>query len=197
MKEFIFSFNYSGYISTGVEKIDEKTLTLNDLFTINKKRVIDFCKEMTKRKINLKWKCMGRIDQIDEEMIDKMQKSGCIQISFGIESLNQKSLDRINKEINIHKIKKAIKACHDVGILVTLYFILGFPWETKKDFKGFLNSLKELDECNLVFGMLVPYPGTEFYENQEKYGFNISNHEWEKYTQFIPLYNTVNFSEKD
>ncbi len=29
MKEFIFSFNYTGYISTGIEKIDEKTLTLN------------------------------------------------------------------------------------------------------------------------------------------------------------------------
>jgi len=29
MKEFIFSFNFAGYISTGVKKIDEKTLTLN------------------------------------------------------------------------------------------------------------------------------------------------------------------------
>ena len=31
MKEFIFSFNYTGYISTGVRKINEKTLTLNGL----------------------------------------------------------------------------------------------------------------------------------------------------------------------
>ena len=29
MKEFIFSFYFTGYISTGVKKIDEKTLTLN------------------------------------------------------------------------------------------------------------------------------------------------------------------------
>ncbi len=29
MKEFIFSFNYTGYISTGIEKIDEKAITLN------------------------------------------------------------------------------------------------------------------------------------------------------------------------
>ena len=30
MKEFRFSFNYTGYISTGVEKIDEKTISLNE-----------------------------------------------------------------------------------------------------------------------------------------------------------------------
>lgn len=31
MKEFIFTFNYTGYISTGVEKIDEKNIILNGL----------------------------------------------------------------------------------------------------------------------------------------------------------------------
>ena len=82
------------YQRYGVREID----VFDPLFTINKKRVIEVCKEIQKRNLKLIWSCRSRVDTIDEEMLIEMKKAGCYRIYFGIESGDEQILKNIKKQ---------------------------------------------------------------------------------------------------
>ena len=74
----------------------------DDNFTLIRKHVIAVCEEIIIRKIKIDW-CLPngvRIDKLDPEMLRLMKKSGCYQMSLGIESANQRILDLIKKRLN-------------------------------------------------------------------------------------------------
>jgi radical SAM superfamily enzyme YgiQ (UPF0313 family) len=57
-------------------------------------------------------------------------ESGCVSLHIGIESLNQKSLDFINKGVvRVDELKKSIKAIQDYGIRVNAMFIIGLYYD--------------------------------------------------------------------
>ena len=53
---------------------------------------------------------MGRVDNIDEELLLKMKEAGCVMISMGLESGNQRLLNMINKNITLEQITNAINS---------------------------------------------------------------------------------------
>lgn len=57
-----------------------------DIFTLNKKRVIEICNEINERRLDFKWVCESRVNTINEEMLRSMKNAGCELIWFGVES---------------------------------------------------------------------------------------------------------------
>ena len=57
----------------------------DDCFTISKDRVVTICDEIIKRKLNVKWQCLSRVDAMDPEMATRMKEAGCQRVYFGIE----------------------------------------------------------------------------------------------------------------
>ena len=47
---------------------------VDELFTINRKNLIEFCQELLRRKIKIGWKCCSRVDTVDEEVLSLMKK---------------------------------------------------------------------------------------------------------------------------
>ena len=72
-----------------------------DNFTVNRKKVIKFCNEIKRRKINVAWQCESRADALDDELLGVMAAAGCVGMWFGLESGSQEILDKINKNIGI------------------------------------------------------------------------------------------------
>ena len=72
-----------------------------DNFTLNNKRVIEFCTLLTESNISIEWVCETRVDTLDEKLIKLMASSGCRGFYIGVESGSQKMLDRMNKNISI------------------------------------------------------------------------------------------------
>ena len=62
-----------------------------------------------------------------------MKKAGFRMILFGVESANQKTLDKINKNLKVEEIEPALKMAKSAGLEPHVTFMLGWPWETKKD----------------------------------------------------------------
>ena len=138
----------------------------DDTFTIDKKRVIDICRLMKKRKINKKisWGTLSRIDTIDSEMLKEMKEAGCDMIVYGIESGSQEILNNMKKGITINKIREVIKETKKNGIRVHATFMFGAPGETKETIRKTIEFAKELDPDTAQFPICMPYPGTEFYD---------------------------------
>lgn len=101
-----------------VEKYGVKEINIDDpTFNISKERVIEFCKKLRANKLNLLWTCNARVDNIDEEMLREMKKSGCKMIRYGVESGSMEVLNKMKKGITIEQIKRAFKLTKKQGIL--------------------------------------------------------------------------------
>ena len=143
----------------------------DDLFTLKKERVLKFCEEILKRRIKIDWKCEGRADLVDEEMLSLMKRAGCSMIAYGVESGNEKGLEYLNKKTHLEDIRKAFKLTHKAGIRTMAYFILGIPNETYNDELKTIEFAKELNPTYAQFSALSPYYGTWIYEEAKRRGW--------------------------
>ncbi|MBE5820863.1 MAG: radical SAM protein [Clostridiales bacterium] len=81
--------------------------------------------------IKIKWMVETRIDSklSDDKVANLLYKSGCREISFGIESYNKKILKDMNKQIDLKVAKKVMKNFYEAGVSVSATFMIGYPTE--------------------------------------------------------------------
>lgn len=140
----------------------------DDLFTLNKQRVIDICEKILEKRLQIEWKCEGRVDRVDAEMLKIMKKAGCAFIAYGVESGNQDGLNYLKKGTNIAQIRRAFELTRQAGIKPMAYFILGIPVETYEQSLNTIKFAKELNPDYAQFSILSPYKGTKLYEDSKK-----------------------------
>jgi len=142
----------------------------DDLFTVNKTRVFEFCNKVINQQLNILWRASSRVDTIDEEMLVIMKRSGCVGISFGLESGSQKVLESIGKGITVEQSKKAVRLMKKVGIPISSPFMIGAPVESVETIKETVNFIKEMDLFVPTIFIINPYHGSEFYDYAMKKG---------------------------
>jgi len=136
----------------------------DELFTINRRRVLDFCDTIEKELPGKKWGANGRVETVDFEMLSKMRQAGCVELNFGVESGSQKILDFLGKGITVEQIKKAFKWVNEVGINGGMYLIIGVPGETQADIDMTKELIRESEPKIINLFYLTPFPGTEIFE---------------------------------
>jgi anaerobic magnesium-protoporphyrin IX monomethyl ester cyclase len=151
-----------------------------DTFTADKKYVLEFCKQLKERSLNINWTCNSRIDTVDLNMLNQMAEAGCWMISYGFESGNQAILDSINKNILIDQFETAVNYTCQAGIKISGHFILGLPGETENTIQETLKLALKLDIDIAQFYSAVPFPGSKLYQVAESQGW-ITN---QKFTDF-------------
>ncbi|MFA6989229.1 MAG: radical SAM protein, partial [Candidatus Gastranaerophilaceae bacterium] len=167
----------------------------DDTFTVNKQRVIEICKKIIENKLKITWSCFARVDFIDEKILYYMKKAGCHQIMYGIESVSQEILDKINKKINKEKIINAVKISQKSGIHVRAAFMIGNPEETEKTIEESFEFAKELHPDLVVYNITTPYPGTKMYDWAEENGYLLTK-DWEFYDLAHPVMNLPSISSE-
>jgi len=110
------------------------------------------------------FECLSRVDLVDREMLIWLKEAGCVRISFGAESGSQKVLDAMNKGTTVEQIRKAADLCHELGIEVYFYIMLGYPGETWEDIQATIRLLRETRPDQFSSTIAYPLPGTPFYE---------------------------------
>lgn len=135
-----------------------------DTFTWDKDWVLKLCKLIIDKKLDIRWNCNSRVSTIDEERLQWMKKAGCWLIGFGIETGSNEGLRKIKKGTTIEQAEEALRLCKMYKMKTYLFFVIGLPWETKKDVEETINFAKKLRGDFAEFNMAFPYPGTEFYQ---------------------------------
>lgn len=141
-----------------------------DTFTIDRDWVIEISKEIIKRDLKILWVANSRVKPIDKEMLIWMKKSGCYLIAFGLESGSENSLKLMKKGATLEDNLNAVKLAKEVGLKVYSFFIIGFPWEGKKDILETIKFAKRTPSDFVEFHIATPYYGTELYEISKKEG---------------------------
>jgi radical SAM superfamily enzyme YgiQ (UPF0313 family) len=143
----------------------------DDLFTIRKDRVQEICRGIIERKLDIEWKCEGRVNLVDAESLGWMKKAGCTMIAYGVESGNQKGLDYLNKGTKVEQIKQAFDDTRQAGIKPMGYFVLGIPVETYDEELKTIDFAKEIKASYAQFSVLSPTPGTKLYDDAVSKGW--------------------------
>jgi len=133
----------------------------NATFGANKKETIKLLKEMIRLNFGFSWFCYSRVDVIDEELLKLMKVAGNHTIMFGIESGNQKILDKYCKGITIKQIRETFDLCKKYKIRQAATFMLGFPNESIESINGTVNFALELDCDFVAFNVPIPRMLTE------------------------------------
>lgn len=153
----------------------------DDLFTCNRKRTIEICQEIQRRKLDVAWVCVSRVDYMWEDMLIEMRKAGCGKVVFGFESGSQKILDSIKKQTTVERAKEAVKLVKKVGIKTAGNFMFGNIGETEETIRQSIDLAKELNTDTIAFFIATPYPGTEFYDKAIQMGLMRNDYEWKDF----------------
>lgn len=54
------------------------------VFTMDKKRVLEFCDMVNKKGIDISWSCYSHITTLDQEILKSMKRGGCNYLHIGI-----------------------------------------------------------------------------------------------------------------
>lgn len=112
-----------------------------------------------------------RADLINEEVVDLLADAGCLAVSFGIESGNDRVRNEIlQKEVEAERILLAARELRRRKIKIITYNILGSPtesieeaWDTVR-----INQKVRPDFC--FVSLMQPYPKTKIWETAVREG---------------------------
>ena len=154
-----------------------------------------------KRNIIIDWFCETRGDLVDTNLLELMHKSGCREISFGVESGNEKLRNEvIRKNVTNVELIKSFELCREFNIKTSAFCMLGFPHETKKDMYETYTFCLKLKPDIMGLHLTVPMPGADIFY-QAIHENIISQDVWDQYAKGLisnqPVYIPNGFSLSD
>ncbi|NOY10555.1 MAG: radical SAM protein [Archaeoglobi archaeon] len=158
----------------------------DDTFTLDRNRVLEICREIRGRGLDISWSCSSRVDTVDEEMLREMRRAGCEMIYYGVESASEDVLRFYRKRISLDKVRRAVELTKRHGMLAVCSFILGAPIESRSDMMSTIDLALSLDPDYAQFSILTPYPGTEVYELARENGWLLTEN-FDEYTAGRPV----------
>jgi radical SAM superfamily enzyme YgiQ (UPF0313 family) len=144
-------------------------ILFDDLFTIQRKRVIAICQEIIKRDLFFEWICESRVDTMDYEMLRWMRKAGCIKIYYGLESGSPRMLVTMKKGVTPEKVLAGAKLNRELGMYFKFFILYGFPEDTVEDHRLTEQLIANTRVDAVCVSVLQPIPGTEVYEQLKPY----------------------------
>jgi len=144
----------------------------DDAFTLDPNRVLKICELIIKKDLNIKWKCDNgvRVETLSNELLRKMKEAGCYMMAIGAETGNQSISNKIGRNQDLKKVKKISKMIKDNGMVLKMFFQLGFPFDNPRTMRQTIEFAKELNPDIAQFTISTPLPGTKMFELIEKKG---------------------------
>ncbi|MHA1264599.1 MAG: B12-binding domain-containing radical SAM protein [Candidatus Helarchaeota archaeon] len=139
----------------------------DDNFTLIRKHVVEFCREVLRRKLDLTFACPNgvRIDTLSKELLTLMRRTGFYSLTFAIESGSQTILNNVNKKLNLKIIPTTIKVAKKLGFIIPSFFIFGLPGETYETARRTIQFAKSLPIDLPSFFIAKPLPGSQLFED--------------------------------
>jgi radical SAM superfamily enzyme YgiQ (UPF0313 family) len=174
-----------------LEKHHIRNFTMwSDTFNQSKKFVMEVCEEIKKRGMEqkIRWMANSRVDHVDAEVLAEMRSSGCIGVSYGVESGVDEILKNMKKGADAQQAREAVRLTKAAGIEVLTHIIFGLPGETRETINKTIRYVKEMDPDYAQFYCAIPFPKTELEELGKKNGW-ITTEDYSKYELNQPILN--------
>ena len=129
------------------------------------------CEQLISAKLKITWRCILYPWKVDDELVEKMAKAGCREVSMGFESGSEKILAKMNKKYLPTDVRQISERLKKIGIGSMGFLLFGGPDETKEttiESLEFADSL-ELEAMKITIGIRI-YPHTSLQKTAIKEG---------------------------
>lgn len=166
-----------------------KIVFWDETFSIDLERVNKILDLMIEKGLNKKvtWYTQTNVNTVNYQLFKKMKEASCFMVGLGMESGDKEILKATKKGITMERIETAVKDAKKAKLDVEGYFIFGHPNETKETANKTINFAVKVNPTYPVFGIMVPYPGTEIAKMAEEGigGYNLISRNWSDYNKQI------------
>ncbi|MBI3600286.1 MAG: B12-binding domain-containing radical SAM protein [Nitrospinae bacterium] len=174
----ILGSNYNNY-PVGLE---------DSMFDMRSSYFFEFCSRLSGLRLNPNLYLLSRVDSVSEDGYGAMRKAGIRNIILGIESASQKVLQFMNKKITAGQAEDACKTAAGSGLIVGAFWIIGHPGDSPAESEITLKTMDKFYSEGILqtseVALFVPYPGTDIFEQPEKYELEILSYDWERWGRF-------------
>jgi hypothetical protein len=135
-----------------------------------------------------------RPDLIDEgilQYLTKIQQTHYVMLEYGVESVYDGTLKRVNRGHDFATAEKAIHMTADFGIPCGAHFIFGLPGESKKIMLDAADIISQLPLTTVKFHQLQIFKGTKMAEEYLQHPEAFHLFDLEEYIDFV-----IDFAER-
>ena len=135
-----------------------------------------------------------RPDLIDEALLlylNEIQKTHYVMLEYGVESVYDETLKRVNRGHDFATAEKAIRMTADYGIPCGAHFIFGLPGETKAMMLDAADIISQLPLTTVKFHQLQIFKGTKMAEEYQTHPDAFHLFDLEEYIDFV-----IDFAER-
>lgn len=166
---------------------------IDDNIISNKNYITKLVDEIKPLKMIWASQCSLQIAK-DIPLLKKVKKSGCINLSFGLESISQKGLDKIGKGwLDVSKHKELLKIIEKEGITASTEMMFGTDSDTEQSIKETLDFVLDLKLPWPRFYIMTPMPGTVLYKEYKEQG-KLLHEDYTKYNGSVCVHKPENIS---
>jgi radical SAM superfamily enzyme YgiQ (UPF0313 family) len=162
-----------------INEYDAKELGIqDDAFTLDSRRVFKICDLIIEKNLDIQWKCDNgvRVETLSDELLKKMREAGCYMVAIGAETGNQSVSNKIGRNQDLKTVRKIAKMIKENGMVLKMFFQVGFPFDTPNTMKQTIRFAEELNPDIAQFAISTPLPGTKMFElieNEGKFLYDI------------------------
>lgn len=164
-------------------------VTWNDLILNGDLQQLDrYCEVLLENRVELVWDGQATAHRVMNKrpsLFEKMFRSGCTDITYGLESFDDDVLHRMRKGYTCDIAVESLALTKNAGIRTGINLICGFPGETEEQFQNTLRRIEDnrgaIDRVTSL-SVCAVVPGSPLWTEPETFGIELPPpghyHEW-------------------
>ena len=165
------------------------------LFTEERDRAIAIAEGILRKKLDVRFECETRLDDLDKPLIDLLYRAGLHTITFGVESMHPETLKRVGRRpIPPEHQREIISYCREKKITTEGFYVIGFLTDTADSIRATIDYSVDLNSTAALFKVLTPFPGTPLFKQMKSL---ITETDWEKFDGYTPTFKHPNMTHEE
>lgn len=124
------------------------------------------------RGLDFTFRVQARVNAMEEGLLRMLKDQGLRNISTGVESASQTTLDLVDKRTKVKTIEDKLQLARDLGIGVTANLIMGFSWEREKHWQELIKFVERNQlHHRAKLSYLTPLPKTRQFADAVRDGY--------------------------
>jgi anaerobic magnesium-protoporphyrin IX monomethyl ester cyclase len=171
----------------------EVILVEDENLTVEKQRLEAIMDEMIKRDIKIEWNAEAglTIAYLDLNLIQKMKKTGFIELRLALESGDAAMLKTMKKPLVLAKARRVVSEAREAGMRCVSFLLMGMPGETIEQMQNTVDFAEEIGFDWNIISMVLPLPGTEIHRDLIAGGGKFDFVDLERYTRPVDGVSTI------
>jgi radical SAM superfamily enzyme YgiQ (UPF0313 family) len=103
------------------------------------------------------------------EPFERLRRSGCVSLFFGVESCSQEILERLDKRADVLGIHRNLREARRAGIVTTASLIVPCPFDSARTLRHTVQSMAAIRPHGVSVYLPLVVPGTAWFDHPERF----------------------------